>query len=247
MLSAIVLTKNEEKNISKCLDDLSWCDEILVVDDNSVDKTIDIAKKQKASVLQHGLQDFASQRNFGLEHAKGEWIFFVDADERVSQVLRDEICQVIESDSGDGYLVKRNDCMWNKKLSHGEVGDIWLLRLAKKGKGKWSGRVHEAWKVHGKIGKLKNPLYHYPHQTIAEFIAEINFYSSLRAEELKAQGVHASFVDIVLYPKAKFFFNYFFKGGFLDGNEGLVLAIMMSLHSFLVRGKLWLLWQRKSG
>lgn len=246
MISAVILTKNEEKNLQKCLEGLSFCDEVVVIDDNSTDKTALIAKKYGARVIHRALQDFSSQRNFGLEEAKGEWVLFVDADERVSKKLREEI-QTAVIENKNGFYVKRTDFMWGRELGHGEVGNIQLLRLAKKGKGKWEGKAHEVWQIKGEIGILSSPLYHYPHPTISEFITEINHYSSLRAEELKEEGTRASFITIIVYPKAKFFMTYIVKLGFLDGVSGLVLATMMSLHSFLVRGKLWLLWQKHSG
>lgn len=248
MISAVVLTKNEEKNIEKCLENLSWCDEIIVVDDDSQDKTVDIARKKGAKVYIHRLEhDFAAQRNFGLEKAKNDWVLFIDADERVSQALWYEIMARLNTPFSPyvGYYLKREDVMWGKKLQYGETGNIKILRLAKKGAGSWKGKVHEVWKVKGKTDVLQKPLTHYPHQTVKEFLQEINYYSDLRAEELRKKKVRVSWFTILLYPKAKFVLNYLFKGGFLDGTPGLVFAFMMSLHSFLVRGKLWLLWQKE--
>lgn len=248
MISAIVITKNEEKNIEGCLKSLSWCDEVIVIDDNSQDKTTDIAKRTGAKVFIRPLEDnFAYQRNFGLEKAKGDWVFFVDADERVSQALWYEIMAKTNLPFSPyvGYYVKRCDVMWGKQLRYGETRDSKLLRLAKKDTGRWQGIVHEIWKVKGKTELLQNPLMHYPHQTVKEFLQEINYYSDLRAKELRKKKVHVSWVSILLYPKAKFVINYVVKSGFLDGLAGLVFALMMSLHSFLVRGKLWLLWQKE--
>ena len=128
---------------------------------------------------------------------------------------------------------------------YGETGNIRLTRLVKKGSGKWIGKVHEIWTTKSKIGKLKNPLFHYPHQTIDKFLEEINFYTDLRSEELYEKKTHVYWWTITFYPKAKFILNYFLKRGFLDGLPGLVFAILMSFHSFLVRGKLWLLWYKK--
>ncbi|HSA83445.1 MAG TPA: glycosyltransferase family 2 protein, partial [Patescibacteria group bacterium] len=236
-----------EKNIGQCLENLSWCDELIVVDDESSDTTVSIAKKKGATVFIHALQgDFAAQRNYGLEKAKGEWVFFVDADERVSQSLWYEIMAKTNEPANvcDGYFLKRRDTLWKKQLRYGEIGNIRLLRLAKKNAGRWQGKVHEVWKVTGKTDVLQNALEHFPHQTIKEFLEEINYYSTLRAEELKKKKVHASWLTILVYPKVKFIVNYFLRKGFLDGIPGLVLALMMSLHSFLVRGKLWLLWKR---
>lgn len=250
MISAVVLTKNEEKNIVDCLETLAWCDEVLVIDDNSEDRTVEIAQKMRASVFVRSLNnDFSKQRNFGLQKAKNDWVLFVDADERVSAELCAEISDAISSQIWRkqnlcGFYTKRRDFMWGKELKHGEVGSIKLLRLAKKDAGVWEGAVHEEWKIKGKTDKLKNPLLHYPHQTIAEFLQEINFYTTLRAQELYQQGVKVRWWEIILYPKAKFFYNYFIKMGFLDGLPGFIFALIMSFHSFLVRGKLWLLWKK---
>lgn len=247
MISAVILTKNEEKNIQACLETLSWCDEILVIDDNSTDRTVEIAKKKGATVFVHALaHDFSAQRNFGLQKAKEDWVIFVDADERISSGLWYEIMASINNPIGGfaGFYLKRRDYMWGKELLHGETGNIQLLRIAKKDAGKWEGQVHEQWKTKGKTMVLKNTLSHYPHQTVKEFLQEINYYSDLRSQELFAQKVKVSWVWIIVFPKAKFVVNYIFKGGFLDGIQGLVFALMMSFHSFLVRGKLWFLWNK---
>ncbi len=129
-------------------------------------------------------------------------------------------------------------------MRYGETGSIKLLRLAKKDSGIWEGKVHERWKVKGKVWELKNPLLHCPHQTISEFLSEINFYSTIRTQELFDQGVKTSVWQIIIYPLGKFIQNYFFKRGFLDGIPGFVVATIMSFHSFLVRGKLWQLWEK---
>jgi glycosyltransferase involved in cell wall biosynthesis len=242
MISVIILTKNEEKNIEACLESLSWCDEKIIIDDHSTDKTVEIAKDKGARVFSRLMADnFSDQRNYGLEKAQGDWILFIDADERVSSALWYEIMQHSSEsfDDCNGYYVKRQDTIWGKTLKHGEVGNIILLRLAKKGTGKWVGKVHEQWKVKGKIKLLKNPLDHFPHQTVSEFLREINYYTDLRAEELYRNKITSTWFSILLYPKTKFILNYFFKRGFQDGLQGLVFAIIMSLHSFLVRAKLW--------
>jgi len=248
MISAVVLTKNEEKNIAGCLQSISWCDEIVVIDDNSQDKTVEIAKMHNAKVFSHSLSgDFSKQRNLGLEKTTGEWVLFVDADERVSPALWYEIMQHTNNpiNSYSGYFIKRTDVMWGRELKHGESGNIKLLRLAKRNSGQWRGHVHEIWKIKGKTSTLNSPLMHYPHQTIGEFLMEINFYTDLRTKELHAKKVRVFWWSIILYPKAKFIFNYIIKMGFLDGLPGLVVALMMSFHSFLVRAKLWQLCQKK--
>jgi hypothetical protein len=124
-------------------------------------------------------------------------------------------------------------------MRFGEVGDTVFMRLARVEKGEWKGQVHEIWDVQGDKSTLKNVLEHYPHPSVAEFLSEINYYSSLRAQDLYKSGNTSSFWQIILYPPGKFMLNYIVRLGFLDGIQGMVLALMMSMHSFLVRGKLW--------
>lgn len=248
-LTVIILTKNEENNILDCLEGLSNASEIIVLDDNSTDRTVEVIgslKKKNVKISEHPLDsDFSKQRNYGLEKAKNEWVLYVDADERVSRELFSEILNKINEDKFDGFFIKRKDVMWDKELKHGETGNVRLVRLAKKGLGKWEGSVHEVWDIKGKIGELENELMHYPHPTLKEFLREINMYSTIRANDLKNEGVSSSLWQIIAYPKAKFILNYIVKMGFLDGIPGLIVAIMMSFHSFLVRAKLWQRYQKQ--
>lgn len=247
MLTGIILIKNEENNIVDCLESLSFCDETILIDDNSEDRTLELAKNFKVKIYKRSLNDdFSAQRNFGLEKASGDWILFIDADERITQTLKKEILYKIDSKENiSGFYIKRKDYFMGKMLNHGETSSIKLLRLIRKGSGNWMGKVHETLIVSGTNETLENPLFHYPHPTISEFLKEINFYSSLRARELYEKRKKVNFFSVLTYPKIKFFLNFFFRKGFLDGIQGFVFALLMSFHSFLVRGKLWLLWQRK--
>lgn len=246
-ISIVIIARNEEKNIVDCIEGLSWVDEIIVIDDNSEDRTREIAEKNGASVFVHSLNDnFSDQRNFGLEKATGEWVLFLDADERISKKLKEEIRTIINDPNQltDGFLIQRRDILWGRELRYGEVGNIILLRLARRSNGVWGGAVHEKWNVKGIIGTLKNPIIHYPHQDIDEFIKEINFYTSIRAHELYREKQHSSWISILVYTKAKFLKGYFLELGFLDGIPGFIHALLMCFHSFLVRVKLWQLWQK---
>ncbi|MDP3987955.1 MAG: glycosyltransferase family 2 protein [Candidatus Levybacteria bacterium] len=249
-LSAVVLTKNEEKNIGDCLKTLNFAHEIIIVDDYSEDKTLEIAKKSgdTVKIFEHRLDgDFSKQRNFGLSKTSGDWVLFLDADERVFEKLALEISniQYKTADKYKGFYIKRIDQIWGKELKYGETANIKLLRLAKKNAGSWEGKVHEEWKVNGEAGQLENPISHYPHKNISDFLKEINFYTDLRSKELYDNGIRVNWVSIIIYPLAKFLCNYFIRKGFLDGTEGFLSAAFMSLHSFLVRGKLWMLWQKR--
>jgi len=263
MLSAIILTKNEEKNIERCLQSLDFVDEIVVVDDYSTDRTLNqISKikkqndKLKIKIFQRNLNsDFAAQRNFGMEKASGEWIFFLDADEELSKELKEEIKEVInyaslERDDLVGFYLIRRDFFWGRGVRFGEVLKVrrkGILRLIKKGFGKWYGKVHEELKINQPVGgkklktlQLRNFINHFPHQTVKEFLQEINFYSSLRADELFQKGKKTNILEIIFYPLFKFILNYVIYFGFLDGSSGFIYAFMMSFHSFLVRGKLFI-------
>jgi len=242
-LSAVVLTKNQEKNIVECIKSLTFCDEVLVIDDNSIDKTIYLARSNGAKVFSRSLNnDFSSQRNFGLEKAKGEWVLFLDADEKVSDELQKEILRELnlKDNPYTGYYFRRSDFIWGRELKFGETGNIKLLRLAKKGSGKWKRKVHEVWQIEGRIKTLRNPLIHHPHQTLSEFIADINFHTNLDISAKIQEGKRSSLLKIIYWPIAKFKLNWLLRLGFLDETQGFVIAILMSFHSFLSWSKLWL-------
>lgn len=130
--------------------------------------------------------------------------------------------------------------MWGRELAHGETGNIRLLRLARKDAGRWRRRVHETWDVRGATGELKNLLLHYPHQSLREFIADVDRMSTLHARAHLEAGVRSNLLKIIFWPAGHFFKNWAFKLGFLDGTPGFVVAAVMSFHSFLAWSKLWL-------
>ena len=257
MLSAIVLTHNDGKILSRCLASVTWCDEVIVVDDDSTDETVGVAKKFGVTVFARSLNnDFAAQRNFGLSKAKSDWVLFVDSDEVVSEELAKEINSIVLMPNAkcqmlNGWNLKRKDYFLGTWLAHGETANVKLLRLAKKDAGRWQRPVHEVWSPFAKasgdkkrIGELHYPLFHFPHPNVAQFLEEINRYSSLNAQFLYRKNIGVRWWQIVAYPLAKFFVNYIIRLGFLDGTAGAVVAIMMSMHSFLTRAKVWVLYNK---
>lgn len=244
MLTGIVLTHNEAQDLPHCLTSLKFCDHVVVVDDGSTDDTVKIAASLGAQVLQHSLQgDFAAQRNWALSKVKSTWVLFVDADEVITPALADEIKQAITKIECKGFLICRADHMWGKELKHGDVGDVNLLRLARRGAGQWSGKVHETWQIEGRVGRLRQPLLHHPHPNLVDFLRQINLYSSIRAQELYDFGVRSSVLQIIFYPVFKFLWLWIWKLGCLDGTAGFIHAMTMAFYSFLVRGKVWLLYK----
>lgn len=241
-LSAVILTKNNKDIIGSLIDNLSFCDEVVVVDDFSDDGTDIVAKQHGAKVFKRELnENFAKQRNFGLDHCLGEWVIFVDSDENVSDELKKEILRVINNNTISAYQIRRNNQFLGKVLKHGEAGAVELTRLAKKNSGRWERNVHEYWNVKGKTGRLKGYLNHNPYKSLDEFVEKINNYSSMHAKANYKEGKKSSLLKIAFYPGLKFLSNYILKIGFLDGVYGFVFALLMSLHSFLAWSKLWIM------
>ncbi len=194
---------------------------------------------------QSNITDFASARNLELAKAKTKWVLFLDSDETMSHELEKEIESAIQADQFDAYLIPRLDTFLGRELRHGEPGHTRLIRLAKADFGRWVRPVHEVWQGRGRVGHLKAPILHHSHTTIASFLDKINNYSSLDAKYRYQSGVHSNLFKIGIYPFAKFVWNYIFLLGFLDGVPGIIMAIMMSFHSYLTWTKLYLLWHKK--
>lgn len=239
MISAIVLTFNEEDGIEECLQTLKWADEIVILDEKSLDKTVPLAKKYTKNIFEYaGGKSFADKRNYALAKAKGDWVLFVDADERVTPELAEEIKAAVRKESLNGFYLKRKDFFMGGWLNHGETASVKFLRLAKRDYGQWVRPIHEVWEVKGETGELKNPLLHYSHPDLEEFTSKINTNTTLDTLYYFSRGEKFSLFKLLFFPKAKFLRNYFLKLGFLDGKRGLIMALVMSFNSFLIRAKL---------
>lgn len=243
-ISAVILCKNESTILERCLQSLSFCEEIILIDDFSEDNSLEIARKYNAHLYQKKLEEhFASQRNFGLEKAHNEWVLFIDADEEVTTELAQEIKSLLSTRiQYDGFYIKRRDYFWGKEIFFGEVEKArrtGFIRLVKKGKGTWKGKVHEEFIPKGNVGQLVHFINHFPHQSVTDFLKDVNVYSSLRAKELAEQGKKTNVFEIIFYPLGKFILTYFLKKGYADGVAGFIYSFFMSFHSFLVRAKLY--------
>lgn len=196
---------------------------------------------------QADITDFAAARNAELAKVKTEWVLFLDADEEMTPALESEIANIcsLKTSLCSAYAVPRLDIFLGRELHHGETGNAKFIRLAKKDFGHWARPVHEVWEGEGKVGSLHHPLIHHSHKDIASFLQKINSYSTLDAQFRYQQGIKSSVFKIVIYPLGKFKYNYLWKLGLLDGVPGLIMAIMMSFHSYLTWSKLYLLWHKK--
>lgn len=234
-LSIIILTHRSDTRFLRALASAQFADEVVVIDLDSQNHWT-VLKKHFSFVRKVWKQeiDFAKIRNWAITETTGDWIFFLDSDEWISEDLRKELLEQIIQDENDAIIVQRLDNFLGKALQFGEVADIRFLRGAKKGSGKWKGKVHETWQVKGKVTHLDTPLLHEPHTSISEFIQKINHYSSLRSTEVENKN---TILQFLFYPIGKFLVNYFVKFGILDGYRGLIYALLMTIHSASVRAK----------
>jgi glycosyltransferase involved in cell wall biosynthesis len=240
-ISCIIITYNESKDIRRCLESVSWTDEIIVVDSFSTDDTKKIASEFTDKIYDLKWEGFGPAKEYAKKLASGEWILSVDADEVVSEGLRAEIQKIIEATTPlDGYFIPRRSNFLGRWIKHGGWYPDFVLRLFKKDKGRFTPPlVHEEVKVNGKSGRLRNDLFHYTDPDFEHYLEKLNRYTSLDALGLFKEGKRATLVDLLLRPLAMFVKMYFFKRGFLDGIPGLILAISSAFHVFSKYVKIW--------
>ncbi len=240
-LSAVVVALNEEARLRACLASVAWADEIVVVDAGSQDRTVAIAREFTDRVVVRPWPGFAAQKNFGLEQARGDWILSVDADEQVSPELREEIGAVLAGGGRHaGYAVPRRNIFLGQWIRHGGLYPDWQVRLFRRGRGRFVERaVHESVRIDGPVGRLRGHLVHASYRDVADFLERANRYSTLAAEELRRQGARAGAGQLVLRPLGRFLAMYLFRGGFLDGRKGLLLAALYAYYVFMRTAKVW--------
>ena len=259
LLSVVIITFNEESNIGRTLAGVQPLvadgkGEIIVVDSGSTDRTVEIAKSFGARVFVEKWRGYAAQKNSAIDKATGDWILSLDADEEMSDGLAkeiDEICRGPAKDgfgSEDGYWLKRQNHFLGRPLRHGGFWPDPKLRMFRRGMGRVEDRaVHETFQVTGRLGTLYYPLIHHSYTTLSDYIGHMNRYSSLGAEMVVARRkVRFSFVNIALRPVFTFIYNYFFRLGFLDGREGLLLHLYHAVYVSWKYAKAWELSRNKT-
>jgi len=226
-ISAIIITKNEEANIRECLESLDWADEIVVVDGGSMDRTIEICREYRVLVFEYGdWPGFGPQKNRALDRATGDWIFSIDADERVAPELREEIRAVLEDPSVDAYELPRISWYCGRFIRHSGWRPDYVLRLFKRTAGRFSeDLVHERVLVSGPVGRLEHDLIHYSFRDLEQVLNVVNRYSSLGAGQKFKAGQKGGLGRALLHGLGALFSTYLLKGGFLDGRQGVMLAI----------------------
>jgi glycosyltransferase involved in cell wall biosynthesis len=239
--SAVVITWNEEDRLRRCLESVAWADEVVVVDAGSRDKTLEIAREFTDRIVVHPWPGFAAQKNFAVAQATGDWILSIDADEEVSPELRRELEGILRRDgTAAGYSVPRRNIFWGQWVRHGGLYPDWQLRLFRRGRGRFVDRaVHESVEVDGAVVRLRGALVHRSYRDITEFLDRANRYSSLAADDLLRRGRPVGAAQLALRPLGRFLSMYVFRGGFLDGWRGLLLAMLYAYYVFIRSVKAW--------
>lgn len=247
-ISACLITFNEENNIADAIDSVNWVDEILIVDSGSTDKTTEIAESKGAKVISRDWLGFSAQKQFAVDNAANDWIFSLDADERVSDELKHEILSLKNlsvTDLADGYKIPRLSFYMNRRIKHGGWYPDWQIRFFNRKNAKWKNAiVHESVEVNGTIVKLSGDIIHYSIENAAYHHRMIGErYAPLAAEQMYKNGRRTSKIKLATVGFTTFAGNYFLKLGFLDGIPGFCIARFAAHHSFL---KHLLLWEKQN-
>lgn len=243
-ISVVISAYNEQNMIEDCLKSLKGlADEIIVVDNSSQDLTAQIAKKYSSKVytLPNDPVMLNKNKNFGFTKATEDWIISLDADERLTPELSEEIKKVIKNKEVMAYNIPRKNIIFGKWIEHSIWWPDYNLRLFKKGYGKFPLKhVHEKLEVKGEVSKLENPMIHYNYQTISQFIRKMdNTYTESEVEHFIKSGKSINWYDAIRYPANDFLKTFFLEKGYKDGLHGLVLSILQSFYSFIVFAKIW--------
>jgi glycosyltransferase involved in cell wall biosynthesis len=238
-ISATIITCNEERNLPRAIESLRCVDEILVVDSGSTDRTIEIAEKLGARVIESPWPGYAKQKNLAAERAACDWILSLDADESVSEALEAEIWQLKKNGPEfDAYTMPRLAQYLGRWIRHSGWYPDRKVRLYNRSKASWVGEyVHESVKVDGTLGHLEGNLLHFTCDSLSEHLRTMDRYTTLAAEQIVASGQEVSWGRLIFEPPWTFLNTYLLKAGFMDGVEGLAIANMAAVYNFLKYAK----------
>jgi glycosyltransferase involved in cell wall biosynthesis len=240
-LSVTIIAWNEEERLRACLESVAWADEIIVVDAESTDKTVQCAREFTDKIWVRPWTGFAAQKNFALEQATGEWVLSLDADERATPELRERIGRIVRANGpADGYSIPRKNVFWGAWVRHGGLYPDHQLRLFRRAAGRFAdSAVHESVVVEGHVAALAEPMLHHSYRGLEDFVARSNRYSTLAAHEITSRGGRTGLADVALRPLGRFLSMYVLRRGFLDGWRGFVLAVLYANYVFLRMAKAW--------
>jgi glycosyltransferase involved in cell wall biosynthesis len=241
-VSVITITLNEERNIEACLQSVRWADEIIVLDSGSTDRTMELATRFTNRVERVEWKGYGGTRNMGLDRASGDWILWLDADERVTDDLAAEIQEILRVDNPAiaGYAVARRAYFLGRWIKHCGWYPSRVIRLFRRSQGRFTeSRVHEELRVDGGVSNSRGDLVHYTDPDLHHYFEKFNRYTTLAAEDMKAAGRHCSLYDLLVRPSFTFVKMYLLRLGVLDGMAGFVLCVCSSAYVFTKYAKLW--------
>jgi len=240
-VTATIITFNEAANLAAALESVSWADEIVVVDSESTDDTVAIARRFTDRVIVRPWPGYAAQKNFAAEQAAHDWIFSLDADERVSAPLAGELKALrAAGPAAPGYRVPRVTFHLGRWIRSTDWYPDYQLRLYDRRRARWTGRhVHESVTADGPVVDLRGELLHFAYRDLAHHLQTMDRYSTLAARQMFEDGRRAGWLDLALHPPAAFVRNYVLRGGFRDGVPGLIVSAMNARYVALKFAKLW--------
>jgi len=238
-VTATIITLNEERNIVRAIESLRCCDEILIVDSGSVDRTTELAANLGARVIEANWRGFAGQKNWAAEQATHDWVLSLDADEALSEALEAEIWNLKKSGPRyDAYTMPRLARYLGRWILHSGWYPDRKVRLYDRRKAHWEGDfVHESVAVKGRVGHLEANILHFTCESLSEHVKTMDRYTTLAAQELAARGVKVPLARTILSPLWTFVKSYVLDRGFLDGAEGLTISYMAAFYTFLKYSK----------
>ena len=246
-LTATIITLNESANIGAAIESVSWADEIVVVDAQSTDDTVEIARRFTDRVVARDWPGYVAQKNYAASIATHDWIFSLDADERVTPELARQIKALMRGDPPcAGYRVPRVSHYLGRWIRSTDWYPDYQLRLYDRRRARWTGRyVHESVSADGAVARLGADLQHSPYRDVSHHLATIDRYSTLAARQMFEDGRRAGALQLALHPPAAFLRNYLARGGIRDGTAGLIVSMLNSYYVFLKFVKLWELGRSK--
>ncbi len=238
-ISAAIITLNEQRNIARAIESLRCCDEVVVVDSGSSDRTCEVAENLGARVVEAPWRGYAGQKNYATEQCSHDWVLSLDADEALSEALEAEIWQLKKCGPGaDAYTMPRLAQYLGRWILHGGWYPDRKIRLFDRRKARWVGDfVHESVRVNGALAHLQANLLHFTCDSLTEHLKSMDRYTTLAAEQIIAQNRPVTWRNLVVDPSWTFFSTYFLKRGFLDGFEGMAIAHMAAMYNFLKYAK----------
>lgn len=247
MLSVIVITKNEEKMVKTCLESVKWADEIIIVDNGSVDDTLKIARQYSNKIFKINKQDFAEVRNFAIQKTSGDWILYIDSDERMLKPLKDEIEAVIAMADFSAYAISRRNIIFGREVKYGPYKKDWVIRLFRRtdfvG---WTGKVHESPKFKGKLGYMKNSLLHLTHRDVDQIVLKSLEWSKIDAKlRFEANHPKMSGWRFLRIFGSEIFNQGILRKGFFNGTIGIMDALLQAFSMYITYVRLWQLQQDK--